>query len=42
MNFYCFRERLEFILKNRTDGFAVAATSMESNDNGLPTYIIFN
>ena len=40
MNFYDFRERLYYMLKNRTDSFA--ATSLEPSESGLVAYIIFN
>ena len=40
MTLYDLRERLYYMLKNRTDGFA--ATSLEPRDSGLPAYIIFN
>ena len=40
MNLHDFRERLYYILKNRTDGFA--ATSLEPSESGLAAYIIFN
>ena len=40
MTLYDFRERLYYMLINRTDGFA--ATSLEPNESGLVAYIIFN
>ena len=40
MSFYDFRERLGYMLNNRTDGFA--ATSLEPCESGLTAYIIFN
>jgi len=40
MSLYDLRERLHYMIKNRTDAFA--ATSIEPSESGLAAYIILN